>query len=134
MAPSRAFHVTDVFEVVPCPEALNGSVPPLIDEAVEGGTVTEVTPLAPATVAIPDSAGTATVVATIMPVPLVAGAVKTPALVMVPIEAVQVTEPLLVAPWIAAINCNLPPGSGDAATGTESIVPTAKNGITAARK
>jgi hypothetical protein len=43
MLPKEAPHVTDLSEVVPRTEAVNWSVPVVIEEAVEGETVTEVT-------------------------------------------------------------------------------------------
>ena len=43
MLPKEALHITDLSEVVPSTEAVNGSVPVVIEEAVEGETVTEVT-------------------------------------------------------------------------------------------
>ena len=106
MVPSRAFHVTAVFEVVPATVALNWSVPPVADEAVPGVTVTAVTPdpeaggVAPATatVAVADFVGSATLVATIVPMPFTGGAVKTPVAEMVPIDAAQVTASFVVAP------------------------------------
>jgi hypothetical protein len=105
MVPSSAFQLTAVFEVVPATVALNWSVPPVTDEAVPGVTVTAVTPDAvgpvePATdtVAVADFVGSATLVATIVPTPLVGGAVKTPAAEMVPIDAAQVTVSFVVAP------------------------------------
>jgi len=44
IVPASALHVTDVLEDVPCIVALKESVPPVTDEALEGTTVTEVTP------------------------------------------------------------------------------------------
>ena len=106
IVPSKAFQTTAVFEVVPATVALNWSVPPVIDEAVPGVTVTPVTPdpdgggAAPATdtVAVADFVGSATLVATIVPMPLTAGAVNTPVAEMVPIDAAQVTASFVVAP------------------------------------
>jgi hypothetical protein len=43
MLPKEALHITDLSAVVPSTEAVNGSVPVMIEEAVEGETVTEVT-------------------------------------------------------------------------------------------
>ena len=106
MVPSDAFHVTAVFDVLPATEALNWSAPPVTDEAVRGVTVTPVTPdpdgggvaSATATVAVADFVGSATLVATIIPIPLTGGAVKAPVAEMVPIEAAQVTASFVVAP------------------------------------
>jgi hypothetical protein len=41
--PNTTFHVTLLFVVVPCTVAVNGSVPAVIEDAVSGETVTEVT-------------------------------------------------------------------------------------------
>jgi hypothetical protein len=99
--------------------AVNGNVPPVIEEAVAGLTVTELT-TAPGvggaglgvevaaaaidTVAVADFVGSATLVAIIVPTPPVAGAVKTPEALIVPIVVAQVTASFVVAPWIAAVN------------------------------
>ena len=93
--------MTEMFEAPPCTVALNGSVPPVTDDAVEGDTVTEVTwPEAAetVTVAVADFVGSATLVAIIVLVPPVAGAVKIPVLEIDPIEAVQVTALFVVVP------------------------------------
>jgi hypothetical protein len=129
MVPSSAFHVTAVLEDVPATLPLNCSVPPVTDEAVPGVTVTAVTPdpvvgaveLATATVAVADFVGSATLVATIVPVPLTGGAVKTPVAEMVPIDAAQVTASFVVAPWIAAVNCTFALGAGVATGGDTTI-------------
>jgi hypothetical protein len=81
-------------------------VPLVTDEAVVGHKVTEVTPVLDGwpdpvdtvTVAVADFVGSATLVAVIVPVPRVAGAVNTPALVIAPIEADHVTELFVVVP------------------------------------
>ena len=93
----------ETFEAVPCTVALNGSVPPVTDDAVTGDTVTEVTPDEPeapetVTVAVADFVGSATLVAIIVLVPPVAGAVKMPVLEIDPIEAVHVTALFVVDP------------------------------------
>jgi hypothetical protein len=44
MVPSSAFQVTDVLEDVPCVVAIKESVPEVTDDALEGATVTRVTP------------------------------------------------------------------------------------------
>jgi hypothetical protein len=107
MVPSIAFQVTVFIDVVPCTVAVNGNVPPGIEDAAAGVTVTEVTsdPDAPGvaalaidTVAVADFVGSATLVAMIFPVPPAAGAVKTPAVLIVPIEAAHVTDSFVVAP------------------------------------
>jgi hypothetical protein len=80
-------------------------VPLVIDEAVAGVTVTEVTPELVAfevpptvTVALADFVGSATLVAITCPTPPALGAVKTPAVEIVPMEAVHLTAPFVVAP------------------------------------
>jgi hypothetical protein len=37
--------------------------------------------------------------------------------VIVPIDVVHITESFVVVPWIVAVNCTLPPGTAEAATG-----------------
>jgi hypothetical protein len=120
--PSRAFHVTLVFLVEPWTTALNGSVPLVIEAAVEGETVTEVTSLpvggffvvdeATVTVAVADLVGSALLVAVILPPPPDIGAVKAPLDVMVPIVVDQVTESFAVTPWIEALSCTVAPAAG----------------------
>jgi len=74
----------------------------VIEDAGSGDTVTEVTPdgdaTATETVAVADFVGSATLVAVTFPTPPAAGAVKTPAVEMDPIEAVHVTAVFVVAP------------------------------------
>jgi len=75
----------------------------VIEDADEGETVTEVTPdggdvAETETVAVADFVGSATLVAVTFPTPPAAGAVKTPAVEMDPIEAVHVTAVFVVAP------------------------------------
>jgi hypothetical protein len=106
MLPSIAFQVTEAFDAVPCTAALNCSVPPVTDEPAVGDTVTEVTPVMDdgpdpvdtVTVAVADLVGSATLVAVIVPVPCIAGAVNIPALVIAPIEADHLTELFVVVP------------------------------------
>ena len=121
IVPNVAFHVTVRFDVVPWTVAPNGTVPPVTDEAVAGETITEVTlgvwPDATVTVALADFVGSATLVAVIVPVPALVGAVKTPAVLMLPIEAVQVTALFVVVPRIAAVNCVLPLNAEEAVVG-----------------
>ena len=86
IVPSTAFHVTALFEAVPCTLAAKDSVPPTIEEATAGVTVTEVT-AGPAgaglgadgevtvTTAEADLVGSATLVAVTIAVAAVAGAV-----------------------------------------------------------
>ena len=95
MAPKAAFQVTAVFEVVPLTVAVNGSVPVVSEEAVAGETMTEVTAgpeVATVTVAVPDLLESALLVAVTVSVPTLAGAVYSPAEVMVPRAAFHVTE------------------------------------------
>ena len=92
-------------------------MPPVIEEAVPGFTVTELTTDPDAdgagagveaaaidTVAVADFVGSATLVAIIVPTPPDVGAVKTPDAVIVPIVVDQVTVSFVVAPWIEAVN------------------------------
>jgi hypothetical protein len=131
--PSTAFHVTLVFLVEPWTTALNGSVPLVMEAAVEGETVTEVTSLpvffvvddATATIAVADLVGSALLVAVILPPPLDIGAVKTPLDVMVPIVVDQVTESFAVTPWIEALNCTLAPAAGAMKAGVTTTELTA---------
>jgi hypothetical protein len=134
MVPSKAFQVTALFEVVPETVAVNGNVPLVIDEAVAGVTVTEVTPepdacepAATVTVAVADFVESATLVAVIFPVPPVAGAVNMPADEIVPIVADQVTASFVVVPCTAAVNCTEALGAGDATNGDTAIEET--NGL-----
>ena len=87
IVPSTAFHVTAVFDVAPCTLAVKGgSVPPVVEEAVAGVTVTDVTAgpegvglgadgEVTVTTAEADLVGSATLVAVTIPVAAVAGAV-----------------------------------------------------------
>jgi hypothetical protein len=128
IVPSRAFHVTFVFVVVPCTAAWNGSVP-LVTEAADDGVMTtavtaplllvplngEVLPTfvpATATVALAEKVGSATLCAVTRPTPPAIGAVNTPAWVIVPIVVDHVTAWLEVAPWSRAANLIVPPGAG----------------------
>ena len=56
------------------------------------------------TIAVADLVGSAMLVAVIVPRPPADGAVNTPVVLIVPMEAVQVTPSLVVAPCIAAVN------------------------------
>ena len=96
---------------------MNGSVPVVIDEAEAGETTTEVTPgsggggtFVTLTVIDPDIAGSALLVAVTVEVPVLVGAVKSPAEVMLPSEAFQVTDLSVAEPRTDADNCILPPG------------------------
>jgi hypothetical protein len=122
--PSSAFQITVVFEALPCTVAPNESVPPVIEEAVDGDTATEVTPdldcwlevAATLMMTVAVMLGLATLVAVIVPVPAAVGAVNTPAAVIDPIVADHVTL-FDVAPAIAAVNWVLLPGAGEEAAG-----------------
>ena len=94
--PSNAFQVTEPFDVPPATVALKDRVPPETEVAGAGVTVTPELPTV--TVAVADLVGSATLVALMMPVARVAGAVKMPPLVMLPTDAVQVTALLVVVP------------------------------------
>jgi hypothetical protein len=92
IAPEDAFHVTDLFVTVPCTDAVSCSVPLVMTEAVDGETVTEVTTgTATVIVAVAVFVVSATLVAVMVAVPEVAGAVNRPAVLMVPDEVVHVT-------------------------------------------
>jgi hypothetical protein len=84
MLPNDAFHVTLVFEVVPSTVAVNESLPLTMDEAEEGEIVTELTAGSGAggagavitvTTAEADTVESAALVAVILAVAAVAGAV-----------------------------------------------------------
>ena len=77
----------------------------MITEAVAGETVTEVTTGAETvTVAVPDFAVLATLVAVIVYVPAVVGAVYSPAELIVPPLAFQVTDLFVTVPATVALN------------------------------
>jgi hypothetical protein len=97
---------------------LNGSVPLVTEDAGDGVIVTDVELGVPVTVnvTVADFVGSATLVAVIVPAPL-AGAVNRPVLVIVPTDAVQVTDIFVVVPWIVAVNWVLPFGAGEDAAG-----------------
>ena len=82
--PNEAFHVTVLSEVVPATVAANESLPLMMDEAEEGEIVTELTAgsggggagaVVTVTVAEADIVESALLVAVILAVPAVAGAV-----------------------------------------------------------
>ncbi len=86
MLPSEAFQVTDLLDVVPWTDAVNGRVPLVPEVAEVGEIVTDVTagpggggfgldPDVTVTGADADFVGSATLVAVTTPVPAVAGAV-----------------------------------------------------------
>jgi len=131
MVPLDACHVTAVFVVDPCTVALKVSVPPVAVEALPGVIVTDVTagPLggfvgllgldaaATVTTADADFDGSATLVAVTVPVAVLAGAVYIPLAVIVPVVAVHVTAPFVVAPCTAAVNWTFALGDGAADDG-----------------
>ena len=78
--PKAAFQLSVLFDVVPCTVALNGSVPPVTEDADAGDMMTELTPPAfgPAvtvTVAVAVLLGSALLVTVIVTVPKFEGAV-----------------------------------------------------------
>jgi hypothetical protein len=114
--PRTALQVTVLLVVEPATVALNGSVPPVVEFAVEGVMVTEET-AAPelgleveviVTVATADLVGSATLVAVTVATPEAVGAVNSPYGVIVPAEALQFTLVFAVVPWTDAVNWNLP--------------------------
>lgn len=104
MLPNEAFQVTDLSEVVPWTFAINGRVPVTIEKPEEGEILTEVTvglgtgAAVTVTETEADLVGSATLVAVTVAVPAVAGAVNAPEDVMLPNEAVHVTELFVVLP------------------------------------
>ena len=89
--------------------AVNGIVPPVVDEAEVGEIVTEVTEGAGAavvtvTVADANFVGSALLVAVTLTVPALVGAVNMPAELIVPDDAFQVTDLSVAVPWTAAAN------------------------------
>lgn len=116
-----------MFVVDPVTFAVNGSVPPAVDEAVAGNTLTPVTvelggglfvgAAVTAIVAIPTLVGSATLVAVTTEVPADAGAVYTPAAEMLPVEACHVTARLVVVPLTTAANESVLPVAVDAVAG-----------------
>jgi len=125
--PSAAFHATALLVVVPLTLAVNGSVPPVTDDAVAGDTVTPVTvglgdgllvgAAVTAIVAEPTFVGSATLVAVTTDVPAAAGAVYTPAAEILPVEACHVTARFVVVPLTTAENESVPPAAVDALPG-----------------
>lgn len=76
MAPETAFHVTDLSATVPETDAENCTVPPVGAEAVAGETLTEFTTrTATVTVAEADFVLSALLVAVMVSLPAVAGAI-----------------------------------------------------------
>ncbi len=126
MLPEEAFQVTFLFEVVPSTIAVNESLPLTMDEAEAGEIDTELTAgsagggagaLVTLITAEADIVESAVLVAVILAVPVVAGAVYAPEAVIVPADAVQVTDWSVVVPWTDAVNCALPLGLKEAEEG-----------------
>jgi hypothetical protein len=115
MVPAEAIQVTEA-----CPDAVNCCAAPSTTDAVDGETVTgppsgcvSVTVAEPDWLFVPDA-----VIVTLLDEGIVVGAVKSPADVMVPAEAVHVTE---VCP--DAANCWVAPSATDAVDGETVIGP-----------
>jgi hypothetical protein len=95
-----------LFVVLPCTETASWSVAPVSNEADAGDTEIEDTATGAAvtvTLADADLVVSATLVAVMVAVPVFAGAVKTPAAEIVPVDAVQVTAVLVTVPWTVAL-------------------------------
>src|SRR5271155_5738445 len=109
MEPSAAVQVTDLLVTVPATVAVNCSAPLVVMEVELGETLTEVTTgVETVTVAVADLVASATLVAVTVSVPAVAGAVYSPAVVMVPSAAFQVTDLFVTVPATVALNCTVP--------------------------
>jgi hypothetical protein len=126
IVPKAAFHVTALLLVEPCTLAENVSVPPVIDEAGEGKTVTEVTEgpgfvgvgvAVTVIVAAADFVLSATLVAVTTSVPVFLGAVYTPAAVIVPSAALHVTALSDAEPRTVALKDCVPPVATEALAG-----------------
>src|SRR5579863_5854390 len=103
IVPELADHAMDLFVTVPCTVALNCCVPPDRTVTVLGDTEIEVT-LGAIIVIVADAdlVASATLVALMVAVPAVAGAVKRPLAVMVPTLADHVTDLLVTVPCTVA--------------------------------
>jgi hypothetical protein len=115
MVPAEAAHVTEV-----CPEAVNCCVAPRATDVVDGETVigppsgcVRVTVAEPDWLFVPEA-----VIVTVLDDGIVAGAVKSPADVIVPAEAVHVAEGCP-----DAVNCCVAPRATDAVSGETVIGP-----------
>lgn len=102
-APSTAVQVTDLLVLVPITLAANWTVPLVGTVVALGETVTDVTVGGGAgevtvTGADADLVGSATLVAVTLPLPTVAGAVKSPEEEMLPMDAAQVTDLFVLVP------------------------------------
>jgi len=120
--------------VEPATVALNGTVPPVAELALDGEMVIEVTTgldvgfEAEVTVtdAMADLVGSATLVAVTETTPAFDGAVNRPYGVMVPADALQFTFWLVVVPWTVALNWNLPEDATDVEAGLTATDKTAE--------
>jgi len=106
IVPLEAFHVTDLLLTAPDTVAVNVCVPLVRMEAVVGEIVTELTTGgATVTFAVADLVLSALLVAVMVSVTAVAGAVYSPAAVIVPEAAFQVTDLSVTVPDTFAVNC-----------------------------
>ena len=106
--------------------ALKCSVAPVRTVAVAGEIVTEFTTgAAKVMVAVADLVVSAALVAVIVAVPEVVGAVNRPFTLIVPAEVFHVTDLLEVVPWMLAVSCCVAPVRMEALPGVTEIEETA---------
>jgi hypothetical protein len=123
MLPADADHVTDLSAAVPTTVALNASFPPVVVAAEDGEMDTDVTVGAGGAAAVTltltdaDLVVSALLVAVIVAVPALFGAVYPPAALMLPIEADHVTDLSAAVPCTLAVNVSVPFVLVDAETG-----------------
>ena len=121
MLPRCAIQVTDLLLAVPWTAAENCNVPSVVADGEAGEIDTELTPEADdaltVTMAEADLVVSATLVAVTVAVPAADGAVYTPAEVIVPDVAAQVTAEFVVVPCTVAANGMLPLGVAVAEAG-----------------
>src|SRR5262249_55083073 len=118
IVPDAADQVTDLSDTEPFTVAANCSVPPTVTDVLVGVMVTELTAgVDTVTVAVPDFVASAALVAVIVTVAAVAGAVNFPVVSMVPADAFQVTDLSVTVPVTAAVNCCVALVSSDADAG-----------------
>jgi hypothetical protein len=127
IVPDAAFHVTDLSVTVPCTDAANCAVAPVLTEAVTGEIAIEVTVgVAGAAITVTeveaDFVVSATLVAVTVSVLTADGAAYTPAEVIVPFTAFQVTAVLVVEPWTVAENGIVVPTTAEGDAG-EIVTP-----------
>jgi hypothetical protein len=114
MLPLDADHVTDLFVVVPCTVAAKVSFPLVVVDAEAGEIVTELTIGAGGAAAVTitltaaDFVASALLVAVIVAVPALAGAIYAPAEVMLPLDAAHVTDLFVVVPCTVAMKVSFP--------------------------